>query len=287
MIVMSSSSSTVPSSSSSETKGTIFISGYWPPTNIEIPNGMLKQFKSNKKGALGEFIIDNYKGTGYRIVTIATTFPDGEVNGSWGRGKEEGKWTVDYPDTSTAFWSLMKKYEPKAVMTTSRNAANKKWVLEIGAKNLARDDWALLPWNVGRKPFIGGGAGDPASAAGLPNAGRTPKQGHPPDATRDAGTVVPVSAATTAVQNAVIAKLNAEFNQNQLEAVKDPAAQGVAPDDYVSAFAGYHAVWYDAWSSKCKVGWHTHVDGNITVANATEAMKLQLEELIKWLDQNP
>ena len=250
---------------------------------------MLNQFRSQTQGAKGEYVIDDYMNTGYRIVTIATTFPaGGGANGNnFGRGQTHGKWTVDYPDTSATFWNLMKKYEPIAVMTTSRNDVNKQWVLEIGSTNLKQSDWLLLAWNQGRPPIPGGANNDPAAAAGLPNNGRPKKRGNPPDATRNAGTVVPVSQNTVAIQNAIIAKLNATFAVGQLQAVKDPAPQGTAPDNYVSAFAGYHAVWYDKWSSKCKAGWHTHVDSGISVANASQAMKLQLGELINWLDQNP
>jgi len=249
---------------------------------------MLKQFKSATVGALGEYIIDNYNDTGYKLVTIATTFP-GKVEPNWGRGT--GKWTVDYPDTSSTFWSLMKTYKPIAVMTTSRNAANHDWVLEIGAKNLAQGDWALLAWNVGRPPYIGGAADDPASAAGLPNAGLPSKANNPPDATRDAdvntgNTGRAVSANSSAIQQLIITKLKASFAAADLDPKLDTEYQGIAPDNYVSGFAGYHAVWYDAWSAPCKAGWHTHVDSGITVANAATAIKLQLEVLIKWLNEN-
>jgi hypothetical protein len=249
---------------------------------------MLNQFKSATTGDKGEYIIENWNGTDYKLVTIATRFP-GRVEPNWGRGT--GSWTVDYLDTSSTFWSLMKKYEPIAVMTTSRNEDGKKWVLEIGAKNLARADWTLLAWNVGRPPYIGGGPGDPASADGLPNANLMPRAGDPPDATRAADAKAGaggrnVTANVTAIQNAIITKLDAEFAAADLKAQKDTELQGKAPDDYVSAFAGYHAVWYDAWKDSCKAGWHTHVDSGITVANASKAIKLQLEVLIKWLNEN-
>src|SRR5690606_13124096 len=118
-------SSSAPSSSGPpSSKGTIFISGYWPPTNIEQPDGMLNQFKSTKRGTLGEYIIDDYEDTGYTIVTIATEFPGQGgytpgVNKDWKGGM--GFWQVDYLLTSYTFWKLMDKYTPIAVMTTSRN----------------------------------------------------------------------------------------------------------------------------------------------------------------------
>ena len=62
--------------------------------------------------------------------------------------------------------------------------------------------------------------------------------------------------------------------------------QGVVNDSYVSAFAGYHAVWYTDFSPRCKAGWHTHVSLSINETDATQAMKLQLGDLIAWLDKN-
>ena len=249
---------------------------------------MLKQFKSTKQGTLGEYIIDNYKKTGYRIVTIATRFP-GKVEPNWGRGV--GSWTVDYQDTSATFWSLMKKYKPIAVMTTSRNDIHNDWVLEIGCKNLARLDWLLLGFNGGRRPFVGGDPDtDPAAKEGCPNHGHPPVEGggEPPDSTRAKNAVVGITDDTKAIQALIKAKLNdgVEFDPADLNCRIELAVQGTFPDNYVSAFAGYHAVWYDLWKKSCKAGWHTHVDSGITTANASKAIKLQLDVLIKWLNDN-
>ncbi|HUY88540.1 MAG TPA: galactosyltransferase-related protein, partial [Pirellulales bacterium] len=266
---------------------TILISGYWPPTNSEQPNGMLNQFKSAAIGTLGEYIIDNYDNTGYGIVTIATEFP-GKGNyvpgqdKNWGGGA--GAWQVDYPLTSDTFWKLMKKYTPIAVMTTSRRKKEKTWLLEIGSTNLKRSDWEVSPpWNQGRPPYIGGSATDPAKLMG-PNAGHGPVDGEPPDATEVAGFEREASAATKGLQTTIKAALAAKFAAADLDPQIATVVQGTAPDNYVSAYAGYHAVWYDAWKDSCKAGWHTHVDYDITLANATKAIKIQLDELIKWLD---
>lgn len=247
---------------------------------------MLNQFKSGASGPLGEYIIDDYNGTGYRIVTIATKFPDkgnyvSGQNKDWGGGA--GSWQVDYPLTSSTFWNLMKVYTPIAAMTTSRRENAKTWLLEIGSTNLKRDDWGLLAWNVGRRPYIGGSNADPAQALG-PNAGHGPKPGYPPDATENAGFPRKISAAVKTLQTRIKKALNEEFTPNQLVADMAEVVQGTAPDNYVSAYAGYHAVWYDAWKDSCKAGWHTHVDYNITLANAAKAIKIQLDELIKWLN---
>ncbi|MEM9007440.1 MAG: hypothetical protein AAGE59_28435 [Cyanobacteria bacterium P01_F01_bin.86] len=261
------------------TKGTIFISGYWPPTNTEQPDGMLNQFKSSKRGTLGEYIIENYKDTGYRLVTIATEFPDNvEPTSNWGGGT--GFWTVDYPLTSYTFWKLMKAYTPCALMTTSRNTSDKRWVMEIGATNLPRNSWTILSWNQDRPPYIGGSDSDPA----LPNAGCNSKRGNPPDATVNQNTIRYVTAEVSVLQQIIINVLNKKFTAEQLVSEKDTEVQGTGSDSYVSAFVGYHAVWYNAWSAACRVGWHTHVGFEMTAETASKAIKLQLHELIKWLD---
>lgn len=201
---------------------------------------------------------------------------------------------MDYQNTSTVFWGMMNKYKPIAVMTTSRNKPDNDWVLEIGAKNLARADWALLPFNNGRRPFIGGGASDPASAASLPNAGLTPNPNNtnPPDATRNADPTTndemgrKLTDDAKAIQQLIMDQLNSTFAPAALFAKRDTEFQGVGFDNYVSGFAGYHALWYNAWSNSSKAGWHTHVGSNITVANASAAIKLQLEVLIEWLIDN-
>jgi hypothetical protein len=119
-----------------------------------------------------------------------------------------------------------------------------------------------------------------------------PEDGNPPDATRDADPKTnntvgrPVTANVAAIQALIIAKLNSEFAAADLKAVLDTEYQGVPLDNFVSGFAGYHALWYDAWKDSCKAGWHTHVDYGITTANASKAIKLQLEVLIKWLNEN-
>ena len=231
---------------------------------------------------MGEYIIENYKDSGYRVVTIATEFPDRpKSTTNWGGGT--GFWTVDYPLTSYTFWELMKAYTPCAVMTTSRNKADKRWVLEIGATNLPRESWFRgLPWNTERPPYVGGSNSDPA----LPNAGCHPKPGNPPDATVEQHTARHVTPAVGVLQQTIIDALNKKFAADRLFAVKGAQVQGApsSSDTYVSSFAGYHAVWYDSWSAGCRAGWHTHVGYDISTATAAKAMKLQLRELIRWLD---
>ncbi len=291
----SSSSKSGSSSSSSGSKGTIFISGYWPPTNIESPDGMLQQFKplATYRGKLGEYVIQNYKKTGYRIVLIATEFPSNPqvpyipnpaVEQNWGGGA--GLWQVDYPVTSYTFWTLMKIYTPVAVMTTSRWIKDFSWRLEIGSTNLAQNLWDVTPqWNIGRPPNIGGSPSDSA----LPNVGHASIAGNPPDVTINSGVARNIPANVKALQVTIMNALKAQIAAADLAPDQPTKVQGdttaVPPDIYVSAFAGYHAVWYQAWrGSVCKAGWHTHVGYKVTLPTATKAIGIQLDELIKWLN---
>jgi hypothetical protein len=261
-----------------------------------VPDGMLNQFKAMNRGMLGEYIIDNYQQSGYRLVTIGAQFPSDPppvyrpgVNTNWGGGT--GSWQVDYPRTADSFWSLMNTYTPVAVMTCSRTGPNKQWRLEIGSTNLAQASWDVMPaWNVGRPPYIGGGAGDPAA----PNAGRMAIAGNPPDTTIAAGTVRNAKAGVTganSLQAAIKTALDAAFPMQPggraVEANPALGPQGPAPDDYVSAYCGYLAVWYSIWrGNACKAGWHTHVGYNIALADASRAVQIQLSQLITWLNAN-
>jgi len=212
---------------------------------------MLNQFKSTKRGTLGEYVIENYKNTGYTIVTIGTEFAgqgdyDPATDQFWFSGV--GFWQVDYPVTSYTFWHLMQKYEPIAVMTTSRFKWTNQWMLEIGAKNLARSGWSLLSWNEDRPPYIGGSDIDPAKLWG-PNAGHGPRADNPPDATRAADPVADnkvgreITDAVYDIQTEILARLTGEFAQADLKAEANTKFQGVDDKDrYVSAFAGYHAL---------------------------------------------
>ena len=201
----------------------------------------------------------------------------------WGGGA--GFWQVDYPMTSFTFWTLMQMYTPIAVMTTSRRTNDTVWLLEIGSTNLPQSGWSVgLDWNNGRPPYIGGSPIDFA----LPNMNQAPRAGNPPDATRNQGVALQVPAAVNALQVTIVNALGAAIPAANLTPMQAAAVQGTAPDNYVSAYAGYHAVWYQAWRGNplCKAGWHTHVGFNIALATATSAIRIQLDQLITWLNAN-
>lgn len=89
---------------------------------------------------------------------------------------------------------------------------------------------------------------------------------------------------STAIVNAI----DAEFPANRV----DPKINGqIGPGDFVSNFLAYHVVWYREWwatqspgeDETCLFSGHTHVGGQITAADAEQAVELQLKELFRVL----
>jgi hypothetical protein len=94
------------------------------------------------------FTQGNWEGSGYDVLAISPTFPNqvGWHNQAqtvpwWGIG--EGQLQVRYQDTSQDFWALVATHLPIAIMSFSRGADNKSWVLEEWARNLKQADWVV------------------------------------------------------------------------------------------------------------------------------------------------
>lgn len=252
-------------------------------------------------GPDGELIIENYKSTGYKVVVIASTFPNKGpyqpgVDTNWGAGALP--WIVDYKPTSTIFWRLASTYNPVAVTSYSRDVGNNIWLLEIGVCNLANSSWTLLTFTdppfTNTPPYVGGAKNDPAAAPGRPNNGAQIQSGQPPDATLPAyvpntntGTRdVPQSILDTLFP-AIRSSINA-LPGDSVVAQNATVRMGInAGNKYVSAFMGYHSVWYAEWSSTCKVGFHTHVGFDIPLCQCMLAFDRQMAALIAWLNSNP
>ncbi len=78
------------------------------------------------------------------------------------------------------------------------------------------------------------------------------------------------------------------MGQNRVKPSKAQTDMGVDKNNkYVSAFMGYHSVWYENWSPTCIAGWHTHVDDGIALTDAQQAFGIQLKALMDWLDNQP
>ncbi|MBS1703276.1 MAG: hypothetical protein JST12_16550 [Armatimonadetes bacterium] len=266
------------------------------------PDGLLKALATSatKRGSLGEYITENYNNSGYTVVALGTEFPCGDQNGghtyipwvsgafqSWGDGI--GPWVVEYHTTSVNFWNLVQLYNPVAVMTFSRSNNDNDWILEKIVSNLPHNSWSTD--FASKQPDIGGDCSDPAKMATRPNAPNNPITNNPPDTTTSAfvasgnptGTRT-VPAAVFTLQQSIATALTTQFPGGQVVPVTGHQ-MGVDPgDQYVSAYTGYLATWYQsAYSASCKAGFHTHVGFAITLANAQAAFATQLTTLINWL----
>jgi len=252
------------------------VTGYWPPTNIDTPFGLLRQFSGHPVGsALGERVYQNWRGTGYDVIAIAPTFP----TKPWTSGV--GPWQVDYQLTSQDIWQLVKHYGPVAVMSFSLigTSSSNEWLLEKCVTNLAHFSWDTDP--SGHYPFVGGASDDPANQPGLPNYTHSPSSGSPPDATRPANHTYSYNAATLNLQSSLIPLLSG----TGVNAYQNSICMGDASvnDNYVSAFMGYHSFWITAFSANCRIGFHTHVGGGVSADIGEGAFNIQLQKLIDTL----
>lgn len=281
----------------------------WPPTNAVNPTGMMYGLSTAPKGPDGEYIVDNYLGSGYRIVAIATEFPDGDQSHrheyipwtfgtamqTWGTGS--GPWMVKYHNVSQVFWRLVELYTPAAVLTFSRDKSDIVWAFETLVRNNSNgftdgplgkgDRWKS---SVGEFPYVGGAEDDPAAAPGRPNAGRPPILNSPPDTNIDASTGPGGASSQRGVQadsrtliRNVASALGAAFPTTVLRTA-ELDDMGIYPDNFVSAYVGYHAVWYQSFKpSTCKFAFHTHVGYELPLNVCQRALCIQLATTITAL----
>ncbi len=255
----------------------------------------LTQLPGATTGLWGEIIVPNFMGSDYKVVLIATNFSQDkqgdtcyikDTDQSWDAGT--GQWTVNYQQVSTTFWPLALYHKPVAVMTFSRNVQFTGWQFETLVRNDVQSVWRTGSTVVfAGTPFEGGAANDPAHQAGRPNSNGGTVSGSPPDR----------NFPSWAVAGNPSRGLSAD-STNLIAAIKTAitsASIGVTPVDgfsagtgggesFVSSFVAYHAVWYQAsYPSNCKIGFHTHVDYGLTLAQCQTALCLQLKAAIKYL----
>ncbi|MDX2064426.1 MAG: hypothetical protein SFX74_01655 [Fimbriimonadaceae bacterium] len=245
-------------------------------------------------------MIANYNGTGCRIVIMATTFDAalGNYNPGddtfWGPGL--GAWPVRYRPVATTFWRLVDRYTPTAVLTFTRSGPGQAWEFETAVRNNQNlgpnNRWALLDNGSSGSsglPFIGGEPADPARAPGRPNAGLYPAYPFPPDLTYYVSTeerpdegVLAINPESLSLQRAIKFALINAFPQGIVPA---ESQMGISPDNFVSAYVGYLAVWYQrSRPSTCRIAFHTHVCFGITLPICKEAFRLQLQLTIERLN---
>jgi hypothetical protein len=214
---------------------------------------------------------------------------------TWGTGT--GNWPVKYHEVSTTFWKLVERHDPVAILTFTRDAWSFEWLFELGVRNnknalsdgpppFRGDKWKSA---AGQWPYIGGAANDPAKAAGRPNQPNAPIPNNPPDTTiaactsdADTNGKRSISVGSAALVTQIKADLLAAFPMGPL--VTGDSEMGNYPDNYVSSFVGYHAVWYQSFKpTKCLYAFHTHVGYKLSLADCKKAFCIQLVATIKKL----
>jgi hypothetical protein len=256
---------------------------------------MMYGLTGGERGPDGEYIVNNYFGSEYRVVIIATEFPGGDpeyrpgVNVAWGPGV--GPWVVKYREVAETFWRLVERYQPVSLQTFTRDSNGIKWLFETAVRNNANVP-ANRRWSeaFGQYPFVGGDIisdpPDPASAPGRPNEGRSPIGSDPPDTTfpacvADLGLtgVRQVSNDTKTLITTISNALRAAFPSSVL--VPEESTMGNPPDNFVSAYVGYLAVWYQAYAPQtCRFAFHTHVQYGLSLEVCQRALCVQLATTI-------
>lgn len=222
----------------------IMITGYWPPTNE-----MVRQFSTNPAQNPGGWKGENWKGSGYNIMSYFPEFPDGQP------GQGVGDFEVNYADTSADFWRITAEVNPIAIITFSRGRLGSNW--EIEQRNKNRNDWT--PDFTGATP--GTNPPDPTAPLNFARSSTLPMT-----QIRDA-----VNAAGLGV-NAYI-DTSIDGAGNYLSGYM--AYHGVW-------YQSMHRLQTDPnW---CIAAGHIHVGIGTSVEAATAATEITLDELTKYLD---
>lgn len=251
--------------------------------------------------------VNNFNQSGYDVIAIATNFPNGIIGHSlggapfWGSGT--GTITVNYPQTSAAFWAIVQSLNPIAIMSFSRGDPGNGWVLEYGPRNLAQGDWTpSLDYidNGGTQTFffgvppVGGTIGGVQQDTAPPNAGKPAiAPDYPPDATGSTATLRASNLPRDAIKHALdfaVPPINVTASKNLQPMTDDP------DNRFVSSYMAYHVAWYrdystfpgSSWGGPiCKAAGHTHVGIDLfnDIPTAKRAVLIQLKQLIIWLDK--
>ena len=224
----------------------ILVTGYWPPTNE-----MVRPWSTNPTLNPDGWIGQNWENRGYDIYAYFPTFSNPTCT-SCGQGM--GDFEVDYQDTSADFWPLVNALQPVAIVTCSRTGGNFVWQVEMNTHNYS--SWTN-DYTAPLQP--------------------TPS---PPDASAP-GNFVRLS--TLPMQNIVDAVNAAPLG---ITASIDPTNSG----NFLSGFMAYHGTWYQSLHAdvndpaRCIAAGHIHVGDMISWANAHEATKVSLREVLEHLD---
>lgn len=220
------------------------ITGYWPPTNE-----MLRPWNTdpNQRAPGDPWIGENWEGRGFNIYALFPEFPGGTGSNPKGNGDFE----VDYQDTSADWWSYLPQVAPTMITTFSRANTNIGWEMEGGNKFYANSGWSpdyLAP----TRPT----ANEPGEPANTIRYSSLPMQ---------------------AIVDAVAAQVTGV----------DPFISALDNSNFLSNYIGYHGNWWRDLHfdpnepMRCIIGGHIHVGRYTAVADATNAVKVTLREVIR------
>jgi len=253
------------SSSSSGERRKIIMIGYWPPTGIQF---MLKPWAAG---------VENYKSSGFDVHAYSATYPS-SPQVPWPNGIGNGKFKVDYQDTSTSFWSRVAKDRPIAIMGFGLDGPNttNTWKLEKSPRNLPQASW--LDDSQGDLKPTGGATEDDVAP---PNNGLQQQTGLPPDAEQGV-----TSRSITLPRQAIKTKVEAAVPTISVTESNNAGA-------YLCEYLAYHVSWYQEWSQtqefpKCKMAGFVHVGYGIKdfpVEDVVSAVKAQLDAVIEALNE--
>jgi len=230
---------------------TALLTGYWPPSNE-----MLRSWHESAdwQGA-------NWRNHGYNVYAHFPEFPpDGDPTndqigdpGSVGIGEL----SVDYQITSRDFWSLVEKYHPEVLITTSRGG-DIDWELEgiegghgkHGQPNPAKD-WIR----------------DRNGKFELPEKGSINERSWKAISTYRLG----ASLKTTLPINLLASKLG------KLDLLDVQIDRTGTSGNYLSGFMGLHGLYYNRIEPHNLTAGHIHVGRNVSVDEATTMMEATLE----------
>lgn len=225
----------------------ILLTGYWPPTNE-----MVRPWSTNPTLNPDGWIGENWESRGYNVYSYFPTFANPTCT-SCGQGM--GDLEVDYQDTQADFWAIVDALQPVAIITCSRTGGSFLWQVELNAINY--QTWSN-DYTAPLQP--------------------TPS---PPDASVPAG----FTRQSTLPMQAIVDAVNASAGLGIVASI-DPTNSG----NFLSGYIAYHGMWYQSLHAsprdpaQCVAAGHIHVSGNISWANAHEATKISLREVIDHVD---
>jgi hypothetical protein len=258
------------SAAAAQTRPTIMITGYWPPTSF-----MIRDW-SPIPAQNPEWIGGNWESRGYDVKAYFPEFP-GLTGPNWGRGT--GDFEVDYQDTAADWARITAEVRPIAIITFSRANTSVGWEMEPAAQRWRLSGEANPPGRtvaIYTSDYLA-----PLTPVGLPIAsepvGRVRESSLPmTQIVSKVGAQMPATA---------VAPFIANYDPNNLANGFDFGG------GFLSGYISYLGMWYQDVHdpaldpvNPCYAAGHIHVGTNVTTANGEQAATITLRALIAHLD---